>query len=392
MEGSDLESCGHPGALSFLGEARTALRAVDGALIVVDASTGVHTELEKIWITMAEMKLPCVLFMNAMDKERADFRKALDDCQQALELKGLPVALPLGQGPQLEGVIDLTSSVALRSSPENPKVQQGDIPPELSDAVAEARKVLAEGAAEADDQLLEKYLSEGDLSAEEIQQGLQAGTQSASFVPVLCGSALRTIGTTALLDALTSYLPSPVAAAATRPLEGRHPNQDESLTRQPSSTDPFSAFVFKTIIDPFVGRLNYVRVLSGTLAADSNFFNAKRNAKEKGGHLFTILGKKYTQVPSASAGDIVAIGKLKDTQTGDTICDERHPILYSGLGLPKPVLSFAIEPKSKGDIDKVSLGFHKLVEEDPTLEFVRNQETKEMILSGMGPTSCRHYL
>ncbi len=373
-----------PGALSFLGEARTALRAVDGVLIVLNASTGVRTELEKIWVTISEMNLPCVLFVNELDKDRTDFRQALEACQNALGFKGLPAAIPIGQGPALEGVIDLLAGAALRPEPNSPKVQQSDVPADLATAADEARKALAEGAAESEDRLLEKYLGEGDLPAEEIRQGIEAGTRSRALVPVLCGSALRQIGTSALLDALGSYLPSPRAGAALRPIEGTQPPGGELLSRQPSPSDPFSAFVFKTIIDPFVGRLNYARVLSGTLTSDSTFFNVTRNAKEKGGHLFAILGKKYTQVPSAAAGDIVAIGKLKDTQTGDTICEERHPIRYPGLGLAKPVLSFAIEPKSKVDIEKVSLGLHKLVEEDPTLEFVRNQETKEMIISGTG--------
>jgi elongation factor G len=165
---------------------------------------------------------------------------------------------------------------------------------------------------------------------------------------------------------------------------GTHPHDGSAVMRQASSTDPFSAFVFKTIIDPFMGRLSYARIFSGRLGADASFYNATRKVREKGGHLFTILGKKYVQMPAAGAGDIVAIGKLKDTQTGDTICDEHAPIQYPGLHLPRPVLSFALEPKSKADIEKVSLGLHKLVEEDPCLEFVRNQETKEMILSGTG--------
>jgi len=372
-----------PGALSFLGEAKTILRAVDGVLIVLGATTGVRTELEKIWVTIKELQLPCVLFVNELDKERADFRHALEECQKVLEFKALPLTIPLGQGAGHDGVVDLLASVALRPEAGSPKVQQGEIPGDLTEAAAEARKALIEGAAEADDQLLEKYLGEGELSPEEIQQGLRAGTQSTVLVPVLCGSAVRNTGTTALLDALTRYLPSPTAAAARRPLEGTTAQQ-EAVSRQATPTEPFSAFVFKTLIDPFVGRLTYVRVLSGSLGADSGFANTTRDTKEKGGHLFTILGKKYTQVPRANAGELVAIGKLKETQTGDTLCDERHPIRYPGLGLAKPVLSFAIEPKSKGDIEKVSMGLHKLVEEDPTLGFMRNQETKEMILSGAG--------
>lgn len=373
-----------PGALSFLGEAKLAVSAVDAVLVVVGASSGVRTELEKIWAASAERGLPCLLFVNELDKERTALGPVLEECEKALEFKGLPIALPIGQEASLEGVVDLIAQQAIRPVKDSAKVQAGPVPAEMAAAVAEARKKLVEGAAEADDRLLEKYLAEGDLTAEEIRQGLKAGVRARSIVPVLCGSALRLVGVTALLDALAEYLPSPVEAAQARPIEGTHPQTGEPATRQAVPGDPFSAYVFKTIIDPFMGRMSYVRVLSGTLEADGAFYNATRKVKERGGHLYYILGKKYSQVERLSAGDIGAIGKLKDTQTGDTICDEHHPILYPPLHLPKPVLSFALEPKSKADVEKVSLGLHKLVEEDPTLEFVRNVETKEMILSGMG--------
>ncbi|MGH7164078.1 MAG: elongation factor G [Nitrospiraceae bacterium] len=373
-----------PGALSFLGEARTALRAVDGVLIVLGASSGVRTELEKIWDTIAELNLPCVLFVNELDKERTALEPVLQECEQTLKMKGVRITLPIGAESQLEGIIDLVGGHASRSSKDSAKVQQGTIPAELAGTAAEARKKLVECAAETDDQLLEKYLAEGDLTAGEIVQGLRAGTLSRAFVPVLCGAATKNVGSAVLLDALAAYLPSPGEGAIRRPLTGLNPSNNEPVTRQPNPTEPFLAFVFKTIIDPFMGRLTYARILSGTLEADTPLFNPSRKGKEKGGHLFYILGKKYTQVGAVSAGDIAAIGKLKDTQTGDTLCDDRAPIVYPGLLQARPVMSFALEPKSKADVEKVSLGLHKLVEEDPTLEFVRNQETKEMILSGMG--------
>lgn len=373
-----------PGALSFLGEAKTALRAVDGVLIVLGASSGVRTELEKIWTTMKELELPCILFINELDKERTAWEPVLQECEKTLEFKGLPITIPIGAESQLDGIIDLVERNVIRPAKDSNKVQQADIPPELGEAAAEARRKLVEGVAETDDRLVEKYLAEGDLTAEEIVHGLRTGTRARTLVPVLCGSAVRNIGTSAVLDALAAYLPSPVDRAATYPLTGTHPHTGEPVTRQPSPSEPLSGYVFKTIIDPFMGRLSYVRILSGTLEADAPFFNSSRRLKEKGGHLFYILGKKYTSVPALSAGEIAAIGKLKDTQTGDTVCDEHHPVLYPGLQLPRAVLSFAIEPKSKADIEKVSLGLHKLVEEDPNLEFIRNQETKEMILSGMG--------
>lgn len=373
-----------PGALSFLGEAELALRAVDGVLIVVGASSGVKTELEKTWSTIQELGLPCVLFINELDKERTSVGPVLEECERALGLKGLPVTIPMGAESQLEGVVDLVEGVGYKSTKESNKVQRISPPAELEGPLAEAKKKLVEGVADTEDRLVEKYLAEGDLTVEEIRSGLKVGTQSKALVPVLCGSAVRNIGTAVLLDALAAYLPSPAEAATRRPLVGTHPGTGESATRVPTPSEPLSAYVFKTIIDPFMGRLTYARVLSGTLEADSAFYNPTRSVKEKGGHLFSILGKKYTQVPKISAGDICAIGKLKDTQTGDTITDEHHLVVYPPLRLPKPVLSFAIEPKSKVDVEKVSLGLHKLVEEDVTLEFVRNPETKEMVLSGTG--------
>ena len=373
-----------PGALSFLGEAQTVLRAVDGALIVVAASSGMRTELEKVWQTIQELKLPCIMFINELDRERASLEPVLEDCEKALETKFLPITIPLGAGSTLEGVVDLVDGLVIRSSKESQKIQQESIPGELTGAYNEARKRLVECIAETDDRLLEKYLADGDLSPEELRQGLRTGGQDGSCVPVVCGSAVRNIGGAVLLDALCAMLPSPSQAVARRPLSGTNPQTGEVVNREPRPSEPFSGFVFKTIIDPFVGRLSYTRVLSGTLQADGPFFNATRRVKEKGGHLFAILGKKYTAVPVATAGDVVAIGKLKDTLTGDSICDEHHLIQYPPLQLARPVMSFALEPKSKADVEKVSLGLHKLVEEDPTLEFVRNNETKEMILSGMG--------
>lgn len=373
-----------PGALSFLGEAKTALRAVDSVLIVVAASSGIRTELKNIWGTINDLHLPCLLFINELDKELTDMTVVLEECEKALEIKGLPVTIPINPGPQLEGVVDLAQNTSHRPLKDSHKVQQAGIPTGMESVVAEARRKLVEGVAEIDDQLVEKYLAEGDLSTHDIIEGLKLGTRERKFLPVLCGSAIRNVGTSTLLDALFTYLPSPIEQGRLHPPQGAHPQSGESITRQVSSLEPLSGFVFKTIIDPFVGRLSYVRILSGTLEADASFYNSTRKVKEKGGHLFQILGKKYTPVPSASAGDIVAIGKLKDTQTGDTICDEQNPILYPGLHLAKPVMSFALEPKTKADIEKVSLGLHKLVEEDPSLEFVRNNETKEMILSGAG--------
>jgi elongation factor G len=372
-----------PGAASFLGEAKSALRAVDGVVVVIGAASGVRSEMESLMAVLEELGLPCLLFINQLDKERTNWAATVTECQEVFKRTLLPVTIPLGTERQLDGVLDVARGVALRSEKDSPKVHQGAVTPDFEGVMTDARKRLVEGAAEIDDRLLEKYLADGDLSAEEIVEGVKLGTSAGKCMPVLAGSATLTVGAAALLEAMALYLPSPREHGAQRPLKGTN-SGGEPVTRQADQSDPFSGFVFKTIIDPFVGRLSYVRVLSGTLEADAAFYNTTRQIKEKGGHLFSILGKKYSPVGRATAGDIVAIGKLKDTQTGDSICDEHHPIQYAGLQLTRPVMSFALEPKSKADIEKVSLGLHKLVEEDPTLEFVRNQETKEMILSGMG--------
>lgn len=373
-----------PGALSLFGETLAAFRAVDGVLLVVGASTGVRSDLVRVWKAARERGLPCLLFVNELDKERTTFSAMVEDCQRALGVTCVPILLPVGEGNTISGVVDLLRGVMVTSRADSAKVQEGTAPAELATQIEEGRKRLAEGVAEVDDRLLEAYLSSGELSDGQICDGLRIGVQAGTVLPVLCGSAIRNIGTTAVLDAVVSLLPSPAAAPVGDHLQGVHPSGGEPGSRKPLPTEPLSAFVFKTIIDPFMGRLTYVRVLSGTMSADAGLYNATRQLREKGGHLFSIVGKKYSPMPTAIAGEIVAIGKLKDTQTGDTLCDEHAPIKFPGLHLARPVLSFALEPKSKADIEKVSLGLHKLIEEDPALEFIRNPETKEMVLSGMG--------
>ena len=324
------------------------------------------------------------MFVNELDKERTDYEAALDDCTESLGLKCLPIAFPLGRESSLSGTVDLIHRVALQPVPNSHKIQSGEVPPDVAARVEDIRKQLVENVAETNDQLVEKYLAEGDLATEEIIDGLTLGTLERKFVPVLCGSAVNNIGPSLLLDAMLQYLPSPSDREKTHPIVGKDPRTGEEIPRQVNPGEPFSAQVFKTTIDPFMGRMTYIRVLSGALQADSGFFNSTRNVKEKGGHIFLPLGKKYTQTEKVSAGDIAAIGKLKDTQTGDTICEDKRPIQFSPFQITRPVMSFALEPKSKSDIDKVSLGLHKLVEEDPSLEFLRNDETKEMLLSGVG--------
>jgi elongation factor G len=372
-----------PGALNLLGEPLMALQAVDAVIIVLGAS-GVRSELAKLWNRIKELRLPCVIFANEFDKDGVLLEEVSALCHRDLDVTVLPLALPIKNAGHLEGVNDLLAQIQVRSQMESAKVQQAPIPESLHQAVGEARKRLHEAVAEVDDRLLEQYCASGELTQEDMLIGLRLGVQTGQLTPLFCGSALKNVGIVPLLNAVVSLLPSPAERVVRAPLVAMNPDTGESVIRQIGDQEPFSAIVFKTIIDPFIGRLSYVRVLSGTLQADSVVFNASRGMKEKGGHLYTLLGKKHTAVPSARAGEIVALGKLKDTQTGDTLCEETAPIRYAGVTLPKPVMSFAIEPKAKADVDKVSLGLHKLIEEDPTLEFHRNADTKEMVLSGLG--------
>jgi elongation factor G len=374
-----------PGALSFAGETWAALRAVDGVILVLSATSGMRSELTRLWNAIREANLPCLVFVNELDKDGTSLLSLVDTFQSEFETTAVPLSVPIGDGPQLAGIVDIIADRAYFSGPDSPKTKEDSTPVDLMPLIEQVKKRLIEAVAEVDDGYLEKYLSEGTLTQEDQRAGLRTGVQQGKIVPVLCGSAIRAVGTQALLEACIALLPSPAARAEAVPLQGLPaPGTSDPVVRQATASEPFSGYVFKTIIDPFVGRLSYLRVLSGILPADTAFYNATRQVKEKGGHLFTIVGKKYTQVPSASAGDIVAIAKLKDTMTGDTLCDERAPIQYPPLRLARPVLSFAIEAKSKADIEKVSLGLHKLIEEDPSLEFTRNAETKEMVLSGMG--------
>ncbi|MBX3301426.1 MAG: elongation factor G [Nitrospira sp.] len=373
-----------PGALDLLGEPMAALRAVDAVIVVVGGSRGVKTELAKLWSKIQESDLPCLLFVNGMDKADMSFESILETYRQHFGSVPIALTIPVYQGGGLDGVIDVRHEKIIRSGPRSPKIEQHSLEADQQEWSREARKRLVEVVAEADEPLLECYISQGNLTQEELLDGLRRGTQTRRFLPAYAGSAIQNVGVWSLLNAIVMLLPSPQERGADHPWRGTHPETNEPCERKGSAEEPLSGYVFKTLIDPFVGRLSYYRVLSGTAQADAMVWNSSRQVREKLGHFYQVLGKRHMTVDFAKAGDIVAIGKLKDTQTGDTLCQESAPVCYPALGMPKPILSFAINAKSKAEIDKVSLGLHKLIEEDPTLEFTRNSETKEMVLSGMG--------
>jgi len=373
-----------PGALDLLGEPLAALQAADAVILLLSGTMGIRTELSRLWARIKELDLPCLVFVNGLDRDGTLFESALEICHKQLGCVPLPLTVPVNPGVNFDSVIDVRHEKLVRSGPSSTKVEHVSVSNTLESTLNKARQRLVEAVAESGENLLETYLTQGELSQEDLLQGLRRDIQTKQFLPIYAGSATQNVGVWSLLDAMVTLLPSPSERGVTHPWHGIHPETHEDCERKGSLQEPFSAYVFKTIIDPFIGRLSYCRVLSGTVHADATVLNASKHVREKLGHFYTVLGKRHVAVDSARGGDIVAIGKLKDTHTGDTLCQEAAPICYPMLSLPKPILSFAIEAKSKTDIDKVSLGLHKLIEEDPTLEFARNAETKEMVLSGMG--------
>ena len=373
-----------PGARDLLGEPMAALRAVDGAVVVVDGSNSMKSELERLWLKIQELDLPCLVFVNGLDKDGASFESTLETCRQHFDVMSIPVTIPIYEGRRFVGVSDVSSEKIIRSCPTSPKNEQHSLDVDQQELCRDARSRLVETVAETDESLLERYISRSQLTQEELLDGLRRATHTRRFLPAYAGSAVQNVGVWSLLNAIVTLLPSPSERGVAHPWHGTHPGSGVPNNRQGREEEPFSGYVFKTLIDPFVGRLSYCRVVSGTVQADTTLWNSSRQVREKPGHFYTVLGKRHVTVDSVNVGDIVAIGKLKDTQTGDTLCQESAPICYAAIGFPKPIVPFAIEAQSKAEIDKVSLGLHKLVEEDPTLELTRNGETKEMVLSGMG--------
>jgi len=370
-----------PGYNNFMPDALNCMRAATGLLLVLAPAAGeIKVEAEALWRRAGELKLPRLAFVTRMDRELASFDAAVDDATKVLGAKTVPIQMPIGTADTFRGVIDLVGMRA-QIGKEDGSMAEEAIPAELQAAANEAREKLVELVAESNDELLEKYLETGELSTEEIQRALKLGTAAGSLLPVLCGSAGTNVGIPALLDAVVDYLPSPADMGE---FSGTDPKIHEPLTRRPTAEEPFSAIVFKTIVDPFAGKLSVFRVLSGRVDADSTVLNTSRDFKERLGHLLRLEGKKQQAVPNAVAGEIVAVAKLKETVSGDTLADEKAPIVYPGLLETPTSMSFAIEPKSKGDEEKATAALHKMTEEDPTLHVSRDTETREIILSGVG--------
>jgi len=374
-----------PGYINFLEETRGTLRAVDGAILIISAISGVKAETEKIYKFACDYEIPRIAFVSKLDKERADFFRAVGDMEKYFCKNAIVLQLPIGLEDKFSGVVDLIRMKALMFAQDGSgKIEEKDVPADMRDQAAAYRKKLVEQVAETDDALLEKYLDKGDLSNDDVIAGLKHGTLGGGLLPVLCGSPVRNMGIQPLLDMVLTCLPSPAEHARIVQIKGKDPKTGNEVTRKPTADEHLAAIVFKTIIDPFAGKLSLVRVQSGTLKADSTVYNSSKQAREKIGSLFHIQGKKQVSTQVLTAGQIGAAAKLKDTLTGETLCAETHPIILEFAKFADPVMSYAIEPKSRGDEDKVSIGVHKILDEDRTLKFVFDEQTKEMVLSGMG--------
>ncbi len=368
-----------PGYGDFIAEARAGLRVVEGAVIVVDAVAGVEVQTEKVSKFAQEYALPRLCFVNRMDRERADFGRALESIQRRLKGRFVPLQVPVGQEAAFRGVVDLVKMKAVLVS--DGKAQETSIPDELAEAAREQREKLVEAVAETDDELLARYLEEGSLGEDDVLKALRGAIAAGKLVPVLCGSASKSLGVRSLLELCIDSFPSP---AERGPVEGTDPRTKETVTRAPSAKEPFSALVFKTFTDPHVGKLSLFRVFSGTLAGNSQVHNATREARERVGQVALMQGKEQRGVDSVGPGEIGVVAKLKETLTGDTLAAENAPIVFPPVAFPEPAISFALQPKAKGDEDKISNALARLAEEDPTLRYHYDPETKQLLISGVG--------
>ncbi len=374
-----------PGYANFIAEAKASMRVVDGAIIVVAGNSGVKVQTDTVWGYANEFQIPRLLYVSKMDMERADFFKVVEEVKKNFPtMVAVPVQLPIGGEGNFKGMVDLIQMKAYFYREDGSgQFELKEIPPDLKGEADRLREKLVETVVEMDDQLMEKYLESGEVTTEEMVRCLRKGTIERKLVPAVCGSSTRNIGIQPLLDLMISCFPSPLERG---PAQGKNPKTGELETREPKEDGPLSAFIFKTIADPFAGKLNLFRVYSGNINADSAVYNSKKDAKERIGQIFLLEGKKQKPVGFAGVGDIVAVAKLKETTTGDTFCDEKKPIVFEETKLPLPVISYALTPKSKGDEEKITASLARIHEEDPTMMMGRDEQTGEIILSGVGQT------
>jgi elongation factor G len=373
-----------PGHVDFTVEVERSLRVLDGAVTLLDSVAGVEPQTETVWRQADRYGVPRIIFANKMDRVGADFARCLTMIRDRLTKNAYPLQLPVGSGELFTGHIDVLErkQFVFDEATLGKTFSVFDVPAEFKDAVEQARHDAIEAAVGHDEPLLEKYLNGAELSVAEIQQAIRKATIAGDFVPVLCGASFKNKGVQALLDAVIDYLPAPVDIKAIR---GHLPHHDETFEERPVSDDaPFAALAFKIATDPFVGKLTFFRVYSGTLSAGSYVYNSTKDKRERIGRLLQMHANKREEIDEVRAGDIAAAIGLKDTRTGDTMCDDDHPIILEAMKFPAPVIDVAIEPKTKADQDKLAIALQKLAEEDPTFRVHTDSETGQTIISGMG--------
>ena len=372
-----------PGYAAFVAHARPALRVADCALVVVHGVKGTEVQTEKTWAYANEFMLPRIMAINALDKEHADFGAALESAQRTFSRAIIPFTLPIGKEKDFRGIVDVVHMKAYEFDSTG-KAKEIDVPTEGREILDKARERLVELVAESDDALMEKYFEDGTLPDEDVIPGIKKAIERSKLCPVFAVSSATLVGLSALLDGIVDYTPNPAAHEAEHGRASVDGDGDTSVSRKYTDTEPFSAYVFRTIADPFAGRINVLRIISGKVLPDANVFNSKRGAQERLGALHSVQGKQLDKIDEAHAGDIIACVKLKETRTGDTLSDKAAPIVYDGVQYPEAAIAFAIEPKSRQDEEKISVAIHKILEEDPALTFTRDAQTKEFLLAGTG--------
>lgn len=370
-----------PGDLDFTYDIKNCLRVADSVIILIDSSSGVEFQTEKVWEYADKLKLPKIIYINKMDKERANFKGAVDSIENVLKKKTTIIFPPIGAEDSFKGIVDLLNMKAVIFDNSEGKFKAEDIPEDMLEDVDSYRQAMVEDIAECDDELMNKYLEGEELSPDELKSGLRKGVISGNLIPVLSGSAIKNIGSSFLLDMIVDCLPSPVDRG---PVVGKIPETEEIEERLPEADAQFSGMVFKTITDPYAGKLTLFRVYSGTVNSDFNFYNSTQKSSERLGSIFFLEGKNQKPAELLIAGDIAAAAKLKETFTGDTICDKKAPIIFEKVSPEPPLMSFAVHPKSKADEEKITTSINRMIDEDPSLSIHRDPQTREIILSGMG--------
>ena len=371
-----------PGHVDFTVEVERSLRVLDGAVAVLDAQSGVEPQTETVWRQATTYGVPRIVFVNKMDKTGADFLYSVSTLRDRLQANAHAIQLPIGAEDQFEGIIDLVENVAYFYEDDlGTRSDAQEIPAEYKDKAEELRSSLIEAVAELDEELMEKYLEGEEITIPELKAAIRKGTLNVEFYPVLVGSAFKNKGVQLVLDAVLDYLPAPTDVAA---IKGTLPDTNEEVVRESTDDAPFAALAFKVMTDPYVGKLTFFRVYSGTLDSGSYVKNSSKNKRERVGRILQMHANSREEISTVYAGDIAAAGGLKDTSTGDTLCDEKNLVILESMEFPEPVIDVAIEPKSKADQDKMGIALAKLAEEDPTFRTQTNTETGQTIISGMG--------